>query len=339
MIDIETRCMETTRKITSFSPGHVTGFFEIRDDAEELLKRGSRGSGFNVRAGATTTASLLPISAGPEREDAMECGPFSIVLRIDGRPAGKDELPVTREMLSGFFRSIEGKRCPGTDEKKTLLLELHFDLPPSQGFGMSGAGLLSQALALNLLMYEPIDRNRCVELAHAAEVNNRTGLGDIPAQSVGGFTIREREGLPPFGIVHSSPLSNPVILAVLGSEVHTKGILPDDEMRKRINSAGSGLVEKLLEEPTLERMVELSNRFAVKSGLMDDGMNLIVREINKLVTPGASMCMLGGSMFVIFPEGTERNSAAYEKILRILEEAGEVFETDIHQYGAVTSGP
>jgi len=49
--------MGNTRKIRAYSPSHITGFFEIRDDRNPLYK-GSVGGGIVLEKGCVTEASL-----------------------------------------------------------------------------------------------------------------------------------------------------------------------------------------------------------------------------------------------------------------------------------------
>jgi len=247
-----------------------------------------------------------------------------------------DDLPVTRDMIAHFFDLLDDRVTLEHQQEKTLFLEMktHFELPMGQGFGMSGAGLISQILAVNDLFGGPFSRRESIGIAHGSEVKHRTGLGDIPAQSVGGFTIREREGLPPHGMVHSRSLENPVILGVLGGDVETSRILLDEDHKNSINDGSEHLVNKLLTQPSIERMVELSLYFARKTGLMSGEMENICHRINDFASPGASMCMLGNSIFVIFSEDTSVEDAIYRDVKEILGSNGKIFETTICPYGA-----
>jgi len=306
------------------------------DDGNTTDEIGSQGSGFNTTAGAITTSAFRN-EINPPSEGSLAIGP-DIFLNITARGCSAigDDLPVTRDMFTRFFDLLgEGRIREYTGEKKPVLeLKTCFDLPLGQGFGMSGAGLVSQILAVNDLFGSPFSRRKCIGLAHGSEVKYRTGLGDIPPQSVGGFTIREREGLPPHGVVHSRPLENPVILGVLGADVKTSRILLDEEHKRSINDSSKHLVNKLLTQPSIERMVELSLHFAKKTGLMPDEIERTCEKINGIVTPGASMCMLGNSIFVIFPEDTSVEDVAYGDVKAILESKGRIFETAICPSGA-----
>jgi len=314
----------------------VTGFFNIRDEADEFYKKGSRGSGFNTVAGALSTGAISNDRNEMEQGYKKIGANFFLRLSVDDVVVQQDELNVSREMNAYYFDRMDSSVMNENKQVKDYFIRLdtHFELPLSQGFGMSGAGLLSQILVLNELLGSPHTRDECIRTAHMHEVSGRTGLGDIAAQSVGGFTIRSREGVPPFGIVRSSPLTNRVILAVLGKGIRTKNVLTSPESRRRVNESGGLMVNRLLDDPTIYRMVDLSVEFARKSNLMSDDMDEICSRINDRISPGASMCMLGNSIFVIFPEEIPKGDPQYDEVRNMLEKRGEIFETSICPEGA-----
>jgi len=316
-----------------------------------MYKKGSVGSGFNTAAGALSRVSVSqPDNTGKAVEPIP--GVF-LSIRCDGRSVRTVDLPVTRDLISRFFCLYEASSKLPVISHNGIHIELdtHFDLPLSQGFGMSGAGLISQVLALNRLFDSPFSREECFRMAHHSEIVHGTGLGDISAQSVGGFTIREREGLPPYGKIHGFPVTNKLILAVFGSDLHTKNIILNETKRFSINRYSEGMIEQLLARlpsrscddqlfdpssigPLLAEMTSLAYRFAQDTGLIDPEIRELCREINKMVSPGSSMCMLGNSIFVIFHQGTSTKDGLYKKVKGILQEKGETFETAISPSGA-----
>src|SRR5512137_1733056 len=151
----------------AFSPGHVTGFFEIRY-TEDLLSSGSRGAGLCLALGAKSTVR------------ARKSGRTSIEVTIDGR---RSQAAVTRAALLHLLQH----------EMYQVEVTTQLDLPQSQGFGMSAAGALSASLALAEILGR--GRHEAFEAAHMAEVSQRTGLGDVSAIHKAGITIRTRPGL------------------------------------------------------------------------------------------------------------------------------------------------
>ena len=253
----------------AFCPGHVTGFFEIRQ-SENILAMGSRGAGMCLSLGSTSTVQV---------EEAKR---QIIEITLDGR---KTQAPVTKTAL----RYLLG------DKKLRVKVDTVHNLPVSQGFGMSAAGALSASIALAHEL--DVRRQTAVEAAHIAEIKHKSGLGDVSALRRGGITIRVKPGLPPTGRVVNIEGTPNVVLAVLGRGLRTSTVLSNPAKRRKINRAGSESVKRLLKEPTVHRFMELSNAFSLESGLATRRIMEAVNAASKLGV--ASMAMLGNSVFAI----------------------------------------
>lgn len=276
----------------AFCPCHITGFFEIRDRAENVLERGSRGAGLCVSRGVQTAACANPGNR------------LSIEIFLNGKKA---KAAVTEYVA----RKLVGK-IPAN-----VVVRSELELPLSQGFGISGAGALSAALALNSALQLNKTYSELVGIAHEAEILNRTGLGDVMAQATGGVTIRRREGTLPFGFVDNIPTEPfEILLCIVGDELRTKSVLISPGKTKKINRYGHGCVSKLLEEPTVENLFRLSYDFARKTGLMDKKVAGVVDAV--WAAGGmASMSMLGNSVFA---------TGNLREVERVLSEYGQVFD-------------
>jgi len=177
-----------------------------------------------------------------------------------------------------------------------LHLDLELDLPVSQGFGMSGAMALAAVLAadgeLGLLRG---DAARAAALAHAAEVEFRTGLGDVVAQMRGGLEIRRRPGLPPHGEVVTAPHKGDLLIAWTEEPLHTSSVLGDPGARARLERAALPRLDAAPDAPTLEWLLEEGWAFAQEAGLASPA----VREMVEACLPHgrASQVMLGNSIF------------------------------------------
>ena len=75
-------------------------------------------------------------------------------------------------------------------------VDLTSPLPLGCGFGLSGAASLATAYALNALLHLGKDAETLAMVAHVAEVENRTGLGDVCSQYHGGCLVKLKEGAP-----------------------------------------------------------------------------------------------------------------------------------------------
>jgi len=251
----------------AFCPGHVTGFFEIRDGHQDVLRRGSLGGGLCISLGATSTATL-----------SDDAGPITILLN-----GAECDAPVSRFAIG---------RLRGDDER-AITVETEFQLPMSQGFGISGAGALSAALAAAKLYGRPVEEAWAA--AHAAEVTNGSGLGDVAAQILGGITARRKEGVPPFGDVVKMAWEAEVLVCVIGERLSTKTVLSDPEKRAAINSLGGRCVDGFLDDMRPETLFSLSREFARGTGLMSREVAAAIEAVENAGT--ASMAMLGNSVF------------------------------------------
>ncbi len=279
----------------AFSPGHVTGFFEICR-SEDPLSTGSRGAGLCLALGARTRVSV-------ERSQRQ-----LVRTTVNGVRA---EAEVTKSALRHFMGP----------EKLKVDVSTNLDLPQSEGFGMSAAGALSAALALADILGR--DRHEAFESAHVAEVENETGLGDVSAIMTAGITVRTMPGLPPIGNVTRIDGVPDVVLAVVGGELPTKRVLTDPAKARAINRSGSEKVDQLVHEPTLSRLMELSAQFAIETGLA--GRNIVAATSAASKLGLASMSMLGNSVFAV---------GDIEGLTRILSAFGKVFVTKVDTRGA-----
>ncbi len=278
----------------AFSPGHITGFFEVCR-ARDPLATGSRGAGLCLSLGARSRVKLV------------EAATQSIRVSIDGRRA---DAPVTKRAI----KTIIG-RAKLSVEVLTML-----DLPQSQGFGMSAAGALSASLATAELVGE--DRRKAFEAAHVAEVRSKTGLGDISAIHRGGVTLRVKPGLPPIGLVKRIDGTPTVVLAQLGRRLLTKSVLSNPKKVAAINRSGGSKVKLLDRKPTLSTFMDLSEQFAIETGLMARSVQSAIDAASKLGL--ASMCMLGNSVFAVGDR---------EGLVRVLSEFGEVWVCKVDTEG------
>jgi pantoate kinase len=259
----------------AFAPGHITGFFEILDRPSDPLRKGSRGAGLSLSPGVLTTVDVAPSVSQ------------SVDIRLNGRKAPADT-------TLGAVLQLLGAR------KLRLRVRSDFRFPVGQGLGMSAAGALSASLALSSALGLSSPLGRAGRAAHIAEVVSRTGLGDVAGALRGGWEMRVKPGLPPFGIVRRLRAPGmPVAVCVFGDPVPTKGVLSDPARRRSINRVGRACVEEMLREPTLDNFFALSHRFARLSGLASRDALLLVEEIHMRDLGRASVSMIGNTVFAV----------------------------------------
>jgi len=147
------------KEFAAFSPGHITGLFQICDDAEEPLLKGSRGAGVSITRGVITK---VRIERAPET---------SFEIRINGN--GLKSAKVSECVINALLPIAGGNY--------KILVNHDINVPIGSGFGSSGAGALSLALALNEAFRLGLSRVEAAQVAHIAEVRCKTGLGTVIA--------------------------------------------------------------------------------------------------------------------------------------------------------------
>ncbi len=263
------------KKAVAFSPGHITGFFQICDQAANPLLKGSRGAGVSIMRGVTTTVTI-------ERSSKT-----SYEIRVNGDIAKSAE--VSEYIIKAFLHHIK--------EDYRVLVNHKVEVPVGSGFGSSGACALSLALALNEVFGLNLSRVEAAQLAHIAEVNCKTGLGTVIAENYGGLEIRVKPGAPGIGEIRHIPIGYDYVVACLSfGSIPTKKILSDNELRVRINKLGGKLVDELAVQPLPHNFMCFSRKFAEHLGLISGRVRNVLREADNKCLP-CSMTMVGESVF------------------------------------------
>jgi pantoate kinase len=290
--------MGNPRKKKTYSPSHITGFFEIRDNKNPLHK-GSVGGGIVLEAGCVTEVCLtnnLPVKA-------------RIKIEINGVEEEANTTKYVVENLAGTY-----------EHEVNVIVSTDFDVPVGVGLGASGAGALSTALALNELLSLDMSLNEVAQIAHLAEVENSTGLGDVIAETYGGVVIRNKPGPPGIGMIDKIPHRKEKISYVVFGKKSTKAVLLDDSMKRGINEAGREAMKELIRKPDLDNFMLVSRNFSLRSGVISDKCRDAIEAVDA-EGKVASVAMLGDTVFVIGES-------------EALKEFGEVKESRISDVGA-----
>jgi pantoate kinase len=259
----------------AFVPGHITGFFRIFDEYENPFLCGSTGSGFSVEIGTLTTVSLT-------ESKSLEITTIYNDEDIDAK--------VTETVVRRLVKNYERKFKVVVSHKSSL--------PSGVGFGASGAGALGTALSLGHLLGPYLSPNEVANYAHSAEVENRTGLGDVIAQTIGGFEIRTHPGGPGVGKVVNIPNDESLTVVLAGAPgLKTRDVLTNPENRARINAVGDDLVGRIIEHPSIETFISCSREFTESVGLSTERVTAALRELDNSGLHQSSMVMLGDSVF------------------------------------------
>lgn len=256
---------------TAFVPGHITGFFSTHPD-DDPTKAGSRGAGLTLSDGVTTTVIQAPDTSISLNGQAIDVEPVESVL---------DAL------------------------RATARVEAESDLPVGAGFGVSGALALGTALAANGVFDRRLSTNELVTIAHGAEVQAETGLGDVVAQARGGVPIRLEPGGPPHGVLDSVPQRARVEYISFG-ERSTEDVLSGET--GALDEAGRIALSRIVEEPTLASFMYASRHFAREADLLTPPVEDAIRSVSN-ADGQAAMAMLGNTVFAL---GTGLSDAGFE---------------------------
>ena len=279
------------KKVVVEVPHRISGFFEIVDQiSNEPEKIGSRGAGFNLSAIGKTEITYEEL----KNEEESIC-----YIGING-----EELNEKAETTYTIFKSIQN--LIKTPVK--IKIDHTFDLPVGCGYGASGSGALGTIYGLNEIMNLKLDNLEKGRIAHVAEVINRTGLGTVCGQLAGGLCILKEPGYP---CVHEKIEVLDDVSVICGSfgMIHTKSILTDPVLNKKIKEAGRSSLSKLINAPNLKIFIKASIEFVKETNILEI-LNLsktkeLMDDLNKLDIIGASMNQLGRSIYAICYKGEE----------------------------------
>jgi pantoate kinase len=263
----------------AFSPGHITGIVETHDSVnrQDLLHQGSKGVGFSIDLGVTTTVSLYDDFAS------------SYQIMINGRSV--DDAEVSRFVVEEYLRFI---RRP-----YHIRIEHKTDIPIGFGLGSSGAAALSLSFALNRALKVGLSPEQAAQIAHSADVACRTGLGTVIAEYSGGFEIRSFSGAPGIGRISKTKLNGYRAVILCMAPISTKLILSNDP---NFDSAFSGpLPEGLRMASDISDFLASSNQFASNVGLTE-GVCKEPMEAWKSDGFLSSVALFGATIFTLVPE-------------------------------------
>lgn len=268
-------------KSSLFVPSHITGFFQIIPDLDPLRK-GSRGAGIVLDKGVITDVSI-------EDGDGVD-------VIINGESDSK--------LSSITYKTIDLIKERFTIVNEKITINHEFQIPVGSGFGVSAACALGTSLGIVNALKLPLTYNRAASIAHLAEIEMKSGLGDVIAEITGGLVLRLKEGAPGYGRTdrilpgRSRGVDEYYIISKTLGEIETSTIIEDHYWQKKINQTGENLLGELLEKPDIHNFFKLSRRFAEKTSLMNSQLKEVV-DILEEETLGASMAMLGNTAFAL----------------------------------------
>ena len=261
----------------AFAPGNISCVFKVIPHAD-ATRMHSLGMGFTVKDGVEVIVS-----------EAHETSVLFNGQSID--------FPTVKTVADRLIRNV------GTTGVR---VDITSPLPLGCGFGLSGAASLAAAYALNELLDLHKDTETLAMAAHVAEVENRTGLGDVCSQYHGGFLVKLKEGAPL--VADRLPITEQPIYYRYFGPIQTSEVLGNREQTLRINRAADAALSVLQTLTRAKPDIELFNacfkvskRFSVESGLLSDAR--VIGTIEQIEAKGgvASMIMLGNGVFSTHP--------------------------------------
>lgn len=253
------------KEAKAWAPGNVSCVFRVRRGKTPLTS-GSSGWGFTVDKG------VLAKVKRSRREEIFLNG---------------------RRMVFPTVTSVAEALAP-----EPVRVDLRSELPLGSGFGVSGASALATAYALERLFGLRMTGLELAKAAHAAEVENGTGLGDVINQFYGGICVKFQ---PSYRFVVSRPgiRARRVHYRIFG-KLDTKSVISDQKTWQRLNGEATKAMRKLRKQMretiSLGKMLDVSREFAERSGLMRDAR--VRKTVTAIVEEGghATMIMLGNAV-------------------------------------------
>jgi pantoate kinase len=270
----------------AFSPGHITGFFEVPHDVScfHFLHRGSKGAGFSIDRGITTTAYIY------------ESAKADYQISINGIKSYNAE--VSKWVIEEYLKLAD----------RPYFINIHQDveIPIGFGLGSSGAAALSLSYALNQVLDIGLNRTQAAQIAHQAEIACNTGLGTVIAEFAGGFEMRTSAGAPGVGSVSKIDLDkNYKAIVLCLAPILTRSFLTN--RINEINGLGGIMLSKLSASRSLDDFLEMSHGFAEMLSLTEGRCR---GPIAALKTRGieSSIALFGQTVFTVVSE--ERTAEA-----------------------------
>jgi len=270
---------------TAFCPAHVTGFFKAHlDDSQNNLENlGSMGAGFSIKQGVTTK---VKIETRNDQKSNFE---------ITSNGYQSDKTDVSEYVLNEFLRL-------GEFSTKFFKIEHDISIPVGYGLGSSSAVALSLSFALDQALKTKLDKTTIGQIAHNAEVNCKTGLGDVLASFHGGFEIRVKAGAPGIGHVEKITTDKISVIMICFSPISTNKFIK--ERLSQINGLGGEMVNRLSESKDYEHFQDMSLEFARYVNVMTPRMQKLVEELSKNNIK-CGIALFGETIFSMIPQEKE----------------------------------
>jgi len=277
------------KEASAYAPGHLTGFFQICDEPEDPLLKGSRGSGMSITQGTHTDVRVSPTDENSHR------------VYFNGEPI--DSALVSENVLR--------KMLDKADQPYDVEILHTIETPLGAGFGSSGGGAISLALALNEALGTGLSYIDAAKVAHVAEIECRTGLGTVFAATVGGFGVLVKPGGPGIGESIKYDRSDELSVVYLHfGPMATSGALSDPTIRRRINELGGSYVDHIWKDFRPDLFMELSRSFTDHVGITTPRLRRVLDGAVEAGVP-CTMAMFGEVAFSVVVKEEAEDVASF----------------------------
>ncbi|WP_435179858.1 GHMP family kinase ATP-binding protein [Halorussus sp. AFM4] len=250
-------------------------------------------------APGSVTAVFAPAGDGDESKGASVAVADGVVADVTPADGRGDEPVVT---VAGEPTDFEPVELALAELDVPARADLTAEVPIGRGFGASGAATLATAIAANAEFDLGYSREELVEVAHRAEVEAGTGLGDVFVQDRGGLVVGDGGEPRRYG------RETPIEYASFGP-IATEEALADEALMARVAREGTAALDALPVDPSLERVVRDAWAFAEAVDLPTDEVREAVAEV-EAAGGVASMAMVGETVFAVGVEGVLPNRTA-----------------------------
>ncbi len=293
-------------------PSGVSSFFEICDknkDGSKIkdpLRIGARGGGFIIERG-TKTVVLTNESI---KEDA-------VIVNGKLTSSARTTLRVI-ELLRKEFAIRPVKVIQKVEP------------PIGTGFGTSGAGALSTAIAISDLFELGLTLSKAADFAHIADVESVTGLGTVIslAASPGSVGLVTEPGSYSVGRVDAilGDYSDYTLICACYAPIEKSTVLQRNTRKNLINKFGRRALESIQDSPTAESLLYHSRIFAEKSGIGTRQLLSLADKAVRMGAVGATQNMIGSSVHCLVQK---RKRKAFVDSFRELVPKENLFESDL----------
>ena len=295
---------------TAFCPAHITGFFKahLEGSFDNLENLGSMGAGFSIKQGVTTTVKIQ--TRGNQESN----------FKITTQGYQSDKTDISEYVLNEFLKL-------GEFSTEFFDIKHNISIPVGYGLGSSSAVALSLSFALDQALNTKLEKTIIGQIAHNAEVNCKTGLGDVLASYHGGFEIRVKPGAPGIGKVEKINTEKISVIMICFSPISTNKFIK--ERLSQINGLGGKMVNRLLESKNYEHFQDMSLEFAKYVDVMTPRMQKLVDELSENNIK-CGIALFGETVFSMIPQKEE------VKVLEVLQKYsdGIIIKSELDDSGA-----